>query len=135
MIHKDLTIAILRSRNYDILCVVSTILFDKKCHSEHETFVRVWQCDYFASTNRQIALSMIQFPKAVYSENSLKFSILVKMLHNIFRHNTDYVIYAAKQTWSSEPYPKIHKICFCTHIVGKQTTTSYKKSAHGSLDW
>ena len=32
--------------------------------------------------------------KAVYSENSLEFSILVKMLHNIFRHNTDYVIYS-----------------------------------------
>ena len=37
---------------------------------------------------------MIQFAKAVYSENSLKFSIFVKMLHNIFRHNTDYVIYS-----------------------------------------
>ena len=32
--------------------------------------------------------------KAVYSENSLEFSILVKMLHNIFGHNTDYVIYS-----------------------------------------
>ena len=31
--------------------------------------------------------------KAVYSKNSLKFSILVKMLH-IFGHNTDYVIYS-----------------------------------------
>ena len=31
--------------------------------------------------------------KTVYSENSLEFSILVKMLHNIFGHNTDYVIY------------------------------------------
>ena len=66
--------------------VVSTILCDKKYHSELKTFVRVWQCDYFRSTNRQIALSMIQFAKAVYSENSLEFSI--KMLHNIFRHNT-----------------------------------------------
>ena len=95
MMHKDLTIGILRSRcNYDILCVVSTILFDKKCQSEHETFVRVWQYDYFGSTLRQIALNMIQFAKAVYSENSLEFSILVKMLHNIFRHNTDYVIYS-----------------------------------------
>ena len=28
-----------------------------------------------------------------YSENSLEFSILVKMLH-IFGHNTDYVIYS-----------------------------------------
>ena len=96
MMHKDLTIAILRSRfkcNYDILCVVSTILFDKKCHSEHKTFVRVRQCDYFGSTNRQIALSVIQFAKAVYSENSLEFSILVKMLHNIFGHNTDYVVF------------------------------------------
>ena len=36
---------------------------------------------------------MIQFAKAVYSENSLEFSILVKMLH-IFEHNTDYVIYS-----------------------------------------
>ena len=95
MMHKDLTIGILRSRcNYDLLCVVSTILFDKKCPSEHETFVGVWQCDYFGSTLRQIALCMIQFAKAVYSENSLEFSILVKMLYNIFRHNTDYVIYS-----------------------------------------
>ena len=39
-------------------------------------------------------LCMIQFAKAVYSENSPKFSILVKMLHNIFGHNTDYVIYS-----------------------------------------
>ena len=31
--------------------------------------------------------------KAVYSENSLEFSIFVKMLH-IFGHNTDYVIYS-----------------------------------------
>ena len=56
--------------------------------------MRVWQCDYFGNTLQQIALCMIQFAKAVYSENSLKFSILVKMLHNIFRHNTDYVIYS-----------------------------------------
>ena len=43
MMHKDLTIGILRSRcNYDILCVASTIQFDKKCQSEHETFVRVY---------------------------------------------------------------------------------------------
>ena len=35
---------------------------------------------------------MILFAKAVYSENSLEFSILVKMLHNIFEYNTDYVI-------------------------------------------
>ena len=27
--------------NYDILCVVSKIPFDKKCHSEHETFMLV----------------------------------------------------------------------------------------------
>ena len=27
--------------NYDILCVVSIIPFDKKSHSEHETFVLV----------------------------------------------------------------------------------------------
>ena len=94
MMHKDLTIGILRSRcNYDILCVVSTILFDKKCQSEHKTFVRVWQCDYFGNTLQQIALCMIQFAKAVNSENSLKFSILVKMLHNIFGHNTDYVVF------------------------------------------
>ena len=35
---------------------------------------------------------MIQFARAVFSENSLctlEFSILVKMLHNIFGHNTD----------------------------------------------
>ena len=36
---------------------------------------------------------MIQFAKAVYSENSLEFSILVKMLH-FFGHNTYYVIYS-----------------------------------------
>ena len=88
--HRHFEIKILNA----ILCVVSTILFDKKCHSEHKTFVSVWQCDYFGSTNRQTALSMIQFAKAVYYENSLKFSILVKMLHNIFGHNTDYVIYS-----------------------------------------
>ena len=36
---------------------------------------------------------MIQFAKAVYSEDSLEFSILVKILYNIFGHNTD-VIYS-----------------------------------------
>ena len=39
---------------------------------------------------------MIQFSKAVFSENSLcmlEFSILIKMLHNIFGHNTDYVVF------------------------------------------
>ena len=56
--------------------------------------MRLRQCDYFGSTLRQIALCMIQFEKAVYSENSLEFSILVKMLHNIFGHYTDYVIYS-----------------------------------------
>ena len=56
--------------------------------------MRVGQCDYFGSTLRQIALSMIQFAKAVYSENSLEFSILVKMLHNLLGHNTDYVVYS-----------------------------------------
>ena len=84
--------------NYDILSVVtivSTIPFDKKCSSEHETFV-LWQWDYFGSTLWQIALCMIQIARAVFSENSLrtlKFSILVKMLHNIFGHNIDYVIF------------------------------------------
>ena len=37
---------------------------------------------------------MIQFAKAVFSENSLcilEFSILNKMLHKIFGHNTDYM--------------------------------------------
>ena len=55
--------------------------------------MRVWQCNYFGNTLQQIALSMIQFAKAVYSENSLEFSILAKMLHNI-GHNRDYVIYS-----------------------------------------
>ena len=38
-----------------------------------------------------------QFARAVFSENSLctlEFSILVKMLHNIFGHNTDSVIFS-----------------------------------------
>ena len=38
---------------------------------------------------------MIQFAKAVFSENSLcmpEFSIPVKMLHKIFGHNTDCVL-------------------------------------------
>ena len=43
----------------------------------------VWQCDYFGSTLRQIALSMVQFAKAVYSENSLELSILVNTLDTI----------------------------------------------------
>ena len=87
--HRHLEIKILNV----IMTFFAPILFDKKCHSEHETFVRVWQCNYFGSTLRQIALSMIQFAKAVYSENNLEFSILVKMLH-IFGHNTYYVIYS-----------------------------------------
>ena len=40
--HYHSTIAILRPR----FCVVNTILLDKKCHSEHETF-EIIQCDYF----------------------------------------------------------------------------------------
>ena len=28
-------------KNYDTLCVVSTIPFDKKCHSEHGAFLLV----------------------------------------------------------------------------------------------
>ena len=54
-------------------------------------FLRVWQCDYFGSTLRQIALCMIQFARAAFSEKRLcvEFSILVKMLHNIFGHNAD----------------------------------------------
>ena len=58
--------------------------------------MRVWQSDYFGSTLQQIALCMIQFARAVFSENSLctlEFSILVKMLH-IFGHNTDSVIFS-----------------------------------------
>ena len=75
------TVGILRSRfwcNQDILCAVSIIPFDKKCHSQRETFV-LWQWDYFGSTLWQIALCMIQFARAVFSENSLctlEFSIL-----------------------------------------------------------
>ena len=88
--HRHFEINILNVIMIRILCVVNTIPFGKKYHSEHETFVRVWQCDYFGSTLRQIALCMIQLAKAVYSESSLEFSILVKMLHNIFGHNTDY---------------------------------------------
>jgi len=77
---------------------------------------------------------MIQFAGAFFSENdlcTLEFSILVKMLHNIFGHNTDYEIclvfcFAACLTatilherlaegqvsgimWSSEPTPR------CSH--------------------
>ena len=50
--------------------------------------------DYFGSTLRQIALSMVQFAKAVYSENSLELSILVKMFAQHFGHNIDNVIYS-----------------------------------------
>ena len=52
--------------------------------------------DYFGSTNRQIALSMIQFAKAVYSENSLKFSILVNVAQHLWtQYRLDvYVIYS-----------------------------------------
>ena len=42
--------------------------------------------------HQQIALCMIQFAGAVFSESSLcvlEFSVLVKMLYNIFGHNTD----------------------------------------------
>ena len=58
-------------------------------------YTHTWrlQWDYFGSTLWQNALCMIQFARAVFSENSLcilEFSILVKMLHNIFGHNTDY---------------------------------------------
>ena len=85
--------------NYcDILCVVSTISFNKKQTQNVRQLccLRVWQWDYFGSTLRQIALCMIQFATAVFSENSLRtleFSILVEMLHNNFGHNTDYVIF------------------------------------------
>ena len=86
--------------------------------------------------------------KAVYSENSLEFSILVKMLH-IFGHNTGYVIYSGVCfawraegqvssiiTRSSELHPQIHNICSCTQIVGEQTTTSYKKICTWvTIDW
>ena len=72
----------------------------QKCHSKHQTlFIHIgtWrpQWDYFGSTLWLIALYMIQFAGAFFSENdlcTLEFSILVKMLHNIFGHNTDYEI-------------------------------------------
>ena len=37
--HRYFEIKIL---NVIMIFFISTILFDKKCHSEHETFVRVW---------------------------------------------------------------------------------------------
>ena len=64
---------------------------------EHETFVRVWQCDYFGSTLRQIALCMIQFAKA-------------EMLHNIFGHNADYVIYSSVCFAACLPATDLHDL-------------------------
>ena len=67
--------------------------------SEHETFVTFVTFESMAMRllweyTLTDCMSMIQFAKVVYSENSLEFSILIKMLHNIFGHNTDYVIYS-----------------------------------------
>ena len=56
--------------------------------------------DYFGSTLRQIALCMIQFAKAV----------LVKMLHNIFGHNTDYVIYSSVCFAACLPATDLHDL-------------------------
>ena len=59
----------------------------------------------------QIALYMIQFARAVYSENSmLEFSILVKMFHNIFGHNTDYVIYSGVCFAACLPVTVLHDL-------------------------
>ena len=129
--------------NYDILCVVSNH------YIWQELSLRTWdicesrQWDYFGSTLQQIALCMIQFARAVLSENSvcmLEFGILVKMLH-IFGHNTDsvfsgvlfccmpssncFVWLAEGQVfsilnnavkWNRTPRCS-HKICSCTQIV------------------
>ena len=46
--------------------------------------------------------------KAVYSENSLEFSILVKMLHNILGHNTDCVIYSSVYFAACFPATVLH---------------------------
>ena len=72
--------------------------------------MRVWQCNYFGSTLQQIALYMIQFAKAVHSESSLEFSILVKMLHNIVGHNTDYVIYSGVCFAACLPATDLHDL-------------------------
>ena len=79
--------------------------------------MRVWQCDYFGSTLQQIALCMIEFAKAVYSENSLEFSILVKMLHNIFGHNTDYVIYSGVCFAAFLPATDLHDVLRNKYLV------------------
>ena len=125
---------------YDILCVVSTIPFGKKCHSEHEIFVLlwVWQWDYFGST-----LCIIQFARAIFSVNSLcmlHFSILV---NNIFGHiltwfflifcfccmpSSNFFEWLAEGQvsgilnivvkWKHTPRCS-HRICSCAQIVGE----------------
>ena len=77
---------------------------------------------------------MIQFARAVFSENGLcmlQFSILVKNLPNIFGHNTDYVILSSVLFAACLPATVLHnslrakflaqcgqvcshKICSCT---------------------
>ena len=53
---------------------------------------------------------MIQFAKAVHSENSHKFSILIKMLHNIFGHDTVYVIYSGVCFAACLPATDLHDL-------------------------
>ena len=57
------------------------------------TYIKVAR-DYFGSTLQLIALCIIQFSRSQFlwkwSICMLDFSILVKMLHNSFGHNTDY---------------------------------------------
>ena len=110
----------------------SSFVPSEKCRSEHQTlFIHISEgCNetYFKSTLWQITLCMMQFAKAVFSENNLcmlEISILVKVLHKIFYYN------GVKWNWTA------HKICYCTQIVSKHSVRklelTIKKS--GSLDW
>ena len=55
------------------------------CTQAHPYYDKVWEYTLTDCT--------VYDAKAVFSENSLEFSILIKMLHKIFGHNTDYVIF------------------------------------------
>ena len=63
---------------------------------------------------------MIQFAKAV----------LVKMLHNIFRHNTDYVIYSSVCFAACLPATDLHDLLRDKFLLNNAVKLTVPKDTH-----
>ena len=142
--------------NYDILCVVSTVPFDKKCHPEDETFVLfeskamklLWEYTVHDSVCKssfpslKIVKSSAFLLKccttSLYTIKTVIFSCFAAclpatVLNDLLRDK--FLVMQLSETVLQDAHTKFLLVLSSVHHVQTRIWTYYKNFAHGSLDW